>query len=217
MTAAVTSPPRWAPRLPKEKLRALYASEAGGHLDEALLQDVAATLFLRCRDIVRVARAKRGRLTCPECEIEFDRRRDPKTGSLLDSRQTCPQCGWSLLWRDFIKSIQRRQLNAGGAAAAFEAYLQRYRAARRPAELLLAVDRLIHEFHYSLKQDPSLPTRPAAVNLLNGQLRDILPFLDALSGNLPRAGEREAVRQRWTAARQRYRTVASDYGGPDAP
>jgi hypothetical protein len=51
---------------------------------------------------------------------------------------------------------------------------------------MLAIDRLIHQFHYSNKHAPDQPTRPAGVNLIVGDLADVVAFLDELSGlNLP--------------------------------
>jgi hypothetical protein len=56
-----------------------------------------------------------------------------------------------------------------------------YRAARAPKEKMLAIDRLIHEFHYSLCAQPDLPCRPVGVNLIQGKLMDVIQFLDELT------------------------------------
>jgi hypothetical protein len=47
---------------------------------------------------------------------------------------------------------------------------------------MLQIDRLIHEFHYSSKQNPEQPTRPVGPNLLGANLTVTLKFLDELSG-----------------------------------
>lgn len=47
---------------------------------------------------------------------------------------------------------------------------------------MLAIDRVIHEFHYSLRDAPDRPTRPAGVNLIAGKLEDVVTFLNQLSG-----------------------------------
>ena len=58
---------------------------------------------------------------------------------------------------------------------------------RDPIEKMLAIDRLIHEFHYSNRNQPDQPTRPAGVNLIVGDLEDVVRFLDELSGlDLPK-------------------------------
>ena len=72
---------------------------------------------------------------------------------------------------------------------------------------MLAIDRLIHEFHYSLRADPSMPTRPAAVNLIEGRLTDIVPFLDALSAGAI-TPEMVATRRAWDRTLERW---ASQY------
>ena len=42
---------------------------------------------------------------------------------------------------------------------------------------MLAIDRLIHEFHTGLKEYG----RPVVVNLIEGKLRDVIGFLDKLT------------------------------------
>jgi hypothetical protein len=46
---------------------------------------------------------------------------------------------------------------------------------------MLAIDRLLHEFHYSLRAQPDLPCRPVGVNLIQGKLMDVVQFLDELT------------------------------------
>jgi hypothetical protein len=78
-------------------------------------------------------------------------------------------------------TFKRKQLNPGGAVSAFETYVRYFEAARTPKEKLLAIDRLIHEFHYSLRRQPDLPTRAVGVNLIQGKLADVVQFLDELT------------------------------------
>jgi len=49
-----------------------------------------------------------------------------------------------------------------------------------PSEKMIAIDRVIHEFHYSIKELPDLPTRLACVNLIEGRLTSVLKFLVVL-------------------------------------
>ena len=107
----------------------------------------------------------------------------------------CPDCSWRTTWGEYAKSFKRAQLHSGGAVPAFETYLREYPRARSPKEKLLVVDRLIHEFHYSLRQFPDHPTRPAAVNLIEGKMTAVIAFLDELTygSKLPRdVRERQA-------------------------
>lgn len=63
---------------------------------------------------------------------------------------------------------------------------------------MLAIDRLIHEFHYSCKQNPDRPTRPAAVNLISGKIEQVATFLDDL-GSLGLPGDLRQNRDQWRA------------------
>jgi hypothetical protein len=106
--------------------------------------------------------------------------------------------------REYTLSFKRKQLNAGGATQFFEAYVKAYPAARTSAEKMLAIDRLIHEFHYSYKFCPDQPTRPAGVNLIEGNLTSVITFLDELSGLTPKLPGIAATRQQWQDTFQQF-------------
>lgn len=191
---------RWPPRLKKHKLRRLYESDAKGMLDEELLDEVGYTLLARCRAILQVADAQQGRVHCPRCErqgrttlIERPRHKgDPR-----DAVLHCPHCDWQLTWGEYNLTYKRKQLNPGGAVESFERYLAEFPAARTPQAKLFAIDRLIHAFHYSMRDQPDVPSRPAGVNLIAGRLSDVVPFLDQLSyGDSPHP-ELTETRARW--------------------
>jgi len=197
---------RWAPRLSKEKLRRLYRSDAAGLLDEELLDDAGTILLARCQSILEVAEAKKGRVRCPACreagrETVFERERG------RESVLSCPACGWQTTWLAYMKSYKRHQLNLGGAGPAFEAYVQEFPAARSPQEKMLAVDRLIHAFHYSLTYLPDLPTRPAGVNLINGKLEDVIVFLNELTFGAASTPGLVETRQEWQATLETFRQI----------
>jgi hypothetical protein len=180
---------QWSPRVPKSALRRLYESDAKGFLDEDLLNDVGITLLLRCQDILTIYEAKQGRVKCLRCArlgqhtmIE----RDPRTkGDPRDEFIECPSCGWQISWGEYRLSHKRKQLNPGGAVGAFEKYVQTYRVARTPKDKMLAIDLLIHEFHYALIHGG--PDRPVGVNLIQGKIVDVVEFLDELTygDNMP--------------------------------
>jgi hypothetical protein len=200
---------RWAPRIPKRKLRRLYESDAKGLLDEGLLNDVGISLLLRCESILTVARARRGEVKCPQCaeadnETWIERSRG--NGDPRDQALACPRCGWRITWGEYARSFKRAQLNAGGAVEAFESYARDYPAARTPQMRFVAVDRLIHAFHYSLRSRPGLPTRPAGVNLIEGKLGDVIQFLDELTYGESSAPESVQTRAAWQAEMARYHT-----------
>lgn len=199
----------WPPRVTRERLRRLYASEAAGLLDEELLDEVAITLYLRCRAILDVESAlHRGMVRCPRCERN-DREtlfaREQATRRKPDPPIVCPICGWTTTWSAYEATFRRRQLNPGGATQYFQSFVDNYPRCATPRERMLAIDRLIHEFHYSLRADPSMPTRPAAVNLIEGRLTDIVPFLDALSVGIV-TPEMVGTRRAWEQTMDRWAT-----------
>jgi hypothetical protein len=67
----------------------------------------------------------------------------------------------------------------GKAGPAFETYVQRFPRAATPQERMFAIDRLIHAFHWDLVA--RLPNRPAANNLIEGSLEQVIGLLDQLS------------------------------------
>jgi len=94
----------------------------------------------------------------------------------------CYVCGWKMTWVEYSDSFRKRQLNPGGAVKYFKDFIKSYEQARTPKDKMLAIDRVIHEFHYSLREMPDQPTRATGVNLINGKLTDIIIFLDELGG-----------------------------------
>ncbi len=197
---------QWGPRVSKQKIRRLYESDAAGIYDEALIDDVGITLLVRCRHILQIRAAGRGRVTCPRCarqRVHTVIERAPHgrgRGSRGDPRDeviTCPVCGWRITWGAYRTSYKRKQLSAGGAVSAFQRFVDAYPKARTPREKMLVIDRLIHEFHYSLKDRPGQPTRPVATNLIEGKTTDIEPFLDELAYGTAWPGEAEERRQTW--------------------
>jgi len=174
----------WAARVPKWKLRRLYQSDAQGLLDEDLLYDVGYTLLERCRDILKVDSAQKGYVHCARCDRQGQTTLIARPRTQADSRDTvliCPVCGWQITWGDYYHSFKRKQLNPGGATEVFAAFAQNFVQARTPQAQMMAIDRLIHEFHYSYRALPDLPTRPVGVNLIEGHLEDVIAFLDELT------------------------------------
>lgn len=173
---------KWSPRVPKWKLRRLYERVAQGIWDDELIDDVGMTLFMRCRDILRIHRATERKLvTCPRCDRNGVETLISRTGD-RDTLMPCPVCGWSMTWYAYHRTWKRRQLNPGGAVSFFRTFVDDYPRARTPQAKMTAIDVVIHSFHYSLRDQPDLPTRPAGVNLIVGKLADVVVFLDELSG-----------------------------------
>ena len=171
---------RWAPRLKWAQVRRLYQMDALGVVDEDLIQEVGLALEARCEAILAVHDAQRGRVHCPRCAREDRVRLIQHTGKAEDVLR-CRECGWETTFGAYQATYRRKQLNAGGAHAAFAAYLTQFRQSMNPRQKMLAIDRLIHEFHYSLKERPDAPTRPAGVNLIEGTMTEVIGLLEELA------------------------------------
>lgn len=196
----------WSPRLLKTDLLRLYESEAAGLIDEALLEETGLTLFIRCSDILYVYDIQNGLIRCPNCEYREGKRIKMNA---LNNIYTCPDCAFSMSWEQLTQSYRHKQLNPGGAVQFFREFLYDWDQSKSTTEKILAVDKVIHSFHYSLKANPALPTRSAGVNLIEGKLNDVVDFLDALS-----AGRNDTVsllfRQQLAVYRQLWKSEQSE-------
>ena len=164
---------RWAPKVRPEKVRRLYAAEAAGLLDGALVDDVGMTLLLRCRSILSVTR---GLAPCPHCGAQMSFATMNATPS---EPVACPGCGWEASWYEFHASWRHRELHGGAAVYAFSTFTEAYPRARTAQEKLLCIDRLIHAFHLSVR---GTSTRSAGVNLIEGSKQQVLQLLDEIAG-----------------------------------
>lgn len=172
--------PSWAPRVAQGKIRRLYETDARGIYDLDLIDEVGYALLARCESFITANRAREGELPCPEC------------GQTVRREETlCCPCGWTLPWADYFKTIQHQQLSgAEPVLQQFQDFLDAFPAARTPQGKMILIDRLIHGFHWYAKTGG--PTRPVAVNLIEGRLSDVVAFLDRLSyGDQGTPGMRE--------------------------
>ena len=184
---------KWPQRLKKEKLRQLYKLNARLIVDHDLLQDVAITLYLRCKAIIAVYDSHfNNKVCCPNCLNKgIDNYFDFPRGLKSDVRQNyvfdCLNCNDSFTWSEFKKSHSRSQLNIGGAGDVFRYYIKQFEQNLDDKELMLAVDRLIHEYHYGLKRDgvTYASYRIAGANLIDGKnTGDVIKFLDDLTNDI---------------------------------
>jgi hypothetical protein len=200
--------PKWAPRVAQRKIRQLYETDAQGIYDPDLILEVGYGLLARCESFITANRAREGELPCPEC------------GQTVRREETlhCP-CGWTLPWADYFKTIQHKQLSgAEPVLVQFREFVAAFPAARTPQEKMFLIDRLIHGFHWYLKTGG--PTRPVAVNLIEGRLNDVVAFLDRLTyGPKSTPGTRETYAE-WDknidANRDWYRSRRSAAAGEKA-
>ena len=200
--------PTWAPRVTQREIRRLYEMDAKGIHDEELINEVGYGLLARCLSSIDAAEAVRGKARCPQCSrvVTHTGRRE----ELL----LCV-CGWELTWGDYFKTIQHKQLlGAEPVLDQFRSFVQTFSADRTPQERTILIDQLIHGFHWYYKTHA--PTRPVAINLIEGRLNEVVAFLENLScGDKSTAGVAEnyaqwdkhiEVHSDWYASRRRRNT-----------
>jgi len=168
---------------------------------------VAVTLYLRCKDIMAVERAKKGEVRCPFCyegqmkENYLYVQRDAY-GRTID-QLSCDQCAFIFSYQEYKLCYKRAQLNMGGAGESFKRYIGEYEKPEPPEKRMIQVDRLIHEFHYSLRSAPDQPTRSVGPNLLAANLHMVMRFLDELSGMAGENTALQATAEQWQVEKRK--------------
>ena len=175
----------WAPRVSLSKIRALYVNEARGTASDELLDEVGYALLWRCQSILEFTAACQGQVRCKRCaqkgQVTLIERVTRSPSELL----CCPACGWQVQWRVYMSESEKidGQLHAGHALAAFERFTRAYPCCRTREEKIVAIDRLIHEFHWIMlnEQKGLAAHKPAGVNLLRGSSTQVIEMLNALT------------------------------------
>ena len=80
-------------------------------------------------------------------------------------------------------TFRHQELGAGGARDYFAEFVEKWDRARTPRERLLLIDRLIHMWHWEEANKPPKfgLGRPPGVNLIEGNRKDVIAFLDGLT------------------------------------
>jgi hypothetical protein len=175
---------RWAPKVRPDRIRRLYEQDARGIVDDELIDDVGLGLHARCHSIVLV---NSGQVWCPRCSAAFKVTRDYRErarGEPVDdpsavARCPTPECGWHTTVGQWGDSWRHRELHAGWGLPPLQEFYERYPSAGTPRERMLMIDRLLHQFHTNLKR--GIQGRPVAVNLIEGNIRQVRALLDALT------------------------------------
>ncbi|MCL2096905.1 MAG: hypothetical protein FWH10_08390 [Oscillospiraceae bacterium] len=176
---------KWSKRVPQELISRLYNQSVSGIEDVELADDAGYALYARCESIVSATNGfEKKCLICQTCGTNIRLNGD--------NIFACP-CGFSVTWDEFKKSYKGKQLHAANALPVFEAYLKDFPRTKTYGEKLICIDTLIHSFHIKLSYYRTLPSyditdenvelnRPAAANLIEGSLHEVILFLDKLSG-----------------------------------
>ena len=185
--------PQWSGRVKQHLIRRLYETDARGICDEELIDEVGYALAARCASFIAAVQATRGHAICPDCGAAVEH--DKKPDTILHC-----SCGWELAWVDFFHTIQHRQLSgAEPVMALFQTYIDGFASAKTPRKKMLAIDAVIHGFHVNLLKQIQCATRPVGVNLIGGNVHEVVEFLDQLTygeGNAPELQQRYA---KWRA------------------
>ena len=194
----------WAPKVSLSKIRRLYLLEAQGICDDELIKEVGTSLYSRCESILEFTEAIHGFVKCKRCarsgKTTIIERKTRKSSEIVK----CPVCAWQIRWRVYINEAEKSggNLMEGHAEAAFERYVQTYPKCQSARDKILAIDLLIHEFHWILQHEgkeyqTTLPSKPAGVNLLQGSTNQILELLNGLTYGEKTAPELLANREWW--------------------
>ena len=196
---------RWSPRVNLNEIKSLYLSCAGGIYDEEKIDSVGIGLFLRCESILEYSWALEGRVTCKRCAGNGVRTFIARKTKMPRELLRCEVCGWQILWRVYLAETDKKssgQLRAGRARRAFENYYNDYPKCGRANEKMMAIDRLIHEFHWTLKDGECSADRSACVNLLEGNKTQIIELLNNLTYDANTGAEIRRTHEWWRSQKR---------------
>ena len=168
---------KWARRVKPEVIERLYTLDSKGIVDEELIDEVGYAFLARCESIQTCTRAHYGRATCPRCRNRIPRSDSDWKTWRKEEVMTCG-CGWSTTWGEYQASYKRKQLVGGNAYPAFRAFIDDWPRVRMPRDKMMLIDRLVHACHVDAQQRWA---RPAACNLIEGRMSELIPFLDKLA------------------------------------
>ena len=197
---------RWEPRLSRDVVVQLYAQDAQGIVDEALIERVAAALDARAESMLVVMRRQ---IPCPRCGVVFD---------LGDARHDedvvrCPArgCGWETTYRTCRNSWQRRHMFSHSLLSLLEGYRTDYVQAETPVAKMQLIDRLLHAFG----RDPRTGgiRWPSAGHLIEGKSPKAVALLENLAYGPKSTPGLKETQQRWLRMLRGKREGAS---GKDA-
>lgn len=192
--------PKWAPKVSKSKIQRLYNSDASGIIDEEWIDEVGWALWSRCDSILTVTAAHYGRVTCPACGAVIEH---PSAGAGEPGEHPgpwrdedilrCGSCAWQLPWTAYHQTYRGKQLFGANAVEFFAQYHRAFPVASAPNAKMLLIDQLIHAFHIGLVE----PGRPVGANLIEGNLKEVIQFLDALTNGPDSATGLGSSRDTW--------------------
>ncbi|MCU0522896.1 MAG: Rho termination factor N-terminal domain-containing protein [Anaerolineae bacterium] len=173
----MSDPFHWAERVSRRDIRRLYESDAQGMLDVDLLDEVHYGIYARVCDMMEVREAQQtGRVTCRSCRAPLPK--PYRMGTRAKSQVLkCESCGWVVTCGEFYDSYTGKSMLPGSVTDLFESYLERFPQARRPAEKLLLIDWLIHQFHVM----QGVAGKPVGQNVIQGTADQVRELIETLA------------------------------------
>jgi len=167
----------WAERVSRRDIQRLYESDAQGLLDEELLDQVHYAIWARVCDMFEVREAQQlGRVKCRQCGEPI--LRSYQMGSRHKSKiLKCEKCAWQVTCGEFYESYSGRSLLPGSVVNLFENYLERFPKAKTPAEKILLIDWLIHQFHVM----QGVARMPVGQNVIQGTTDQVRELIETLA------------------------------------
>jgi hypothetical protein len=158
---------RWASRVSPEKIRKLYADESKNILEHDLLQEVGISFYARAESIIATNRIHlQSIVTCPVCHKDIAR---------SDKNMYICECGWSISSEDAHLSYKGQQFIGPSIVEFAEKFISDWdKAANDANKQMMAIDFLIHRFHWEMTERP---TRPVAVNYIDGTMTNVTQLI----------------------------------------
>jgi hypothetical protein len=137
-----------------------------------LLQDVGISFYARAESIIAINKIHtQGIVNCPAC------RRDV---SVSDGRYSC-DCGWCIASKELHLTYKGKQATGLSIVEFAEKFIRDWNSAlHNPHEQMRAIDFLIHRFHWEMTEKP---TRPVAVNFIDGTMKTVTNLILELAYN----------------------------------
>jgi len=173
---------RWASRVNPSLIVRLYKSDAEGFKDEELADELGYAIIARIEDIFAATESyygHDGKIKCPACgkimSVAEKEKYDKHEGPL-----ECI-CGYKTTLGEYRESCKDKKLHGGGALPALEKFVSQYTAAKDYAGKMLAIDTLIHTFHWEL-QGAQTFHRTVAHNIIYSRRdRDLVDLLNNIA------------------------------------
>ncbi len=160
---------RWPAMVSRQSLKRLYENDAKGMTDEALLNDIGFTMYVRCleaRDIYGLMEI--GKVKCLHC------------GNVLDYADIMEcYCGQQYTYKEYRQSYRANNMPRGEASGIFDKFIGDWEKAKENAAKMRLIDNLIHEFHIS--SIAGTKNRPVGVNLIQGTKEQVTALIEELA------------------------------------